>query len=78
MAASALVIGLIPCGIVCLRRTIMDRLVALKMARIIAMLVLVLFAEGLQRCIYFDVALTLTILNLAGTLAFVHFLQRWL
>jgi multisubunit Na+/H+ antiporter MnhF subunit len=56
MAADVLVIRLIPYGIVCLRRTIMDRLVALKMASIIAMLVLVLFAEGLQRRIYFDVA----------------------
>jgi len=59
MAAGVLVIGFIPCGIVCLRYTIMYRLVALEMASIIAMLVLVLFAEGLQRCIYFDVALTL-------------------
>lgn len=78
LAASVLVIGFIPCGIVCLRNAIVDRLVALEMASIIATLVLVMLAEGFRRGIYLDVALTLVILNLAGTLAFARFLERWL
>jgi len=76
--ATILLICLVPCGIVCMRGKVMDRLVALELAQIITILLLLLLAEGFHRAIYDDVALTLAILSFASSLAFVRFLERWL
>jgi multicomponent Na+:H+ antiporter subunit F len=76
VAALALLAGLIPCGIVCLRGEPTERLVGLTMAGTIDALVLLL-AAGYQRTIYLDLALALALLNFAGGLMFARFLARW-
>jgi multicomponent Na+:H+ antiporter subunit F len=76
--ADVLLFCFIPCGIICLRGKVMDRLVALELAQVIAILLLLSIAEGNHRAFYFDIALTMTILSFAGTLAFIRFLERWL
>jgi multicomponent Na+:H+ antiporter subunit F len=76
--ATVLLFCLVPCGIVCMRGKVMDRLVALELAQIITILLLLLLAEGFHRAIYDDVALTLAILSFASSLAFIRFLERWL
>jgi multicomponent Na+:H+ antiporter subunit F len=75
VAALALLAGLIPCGIVCLRGEPTERLVGLTMAGTIDALVLLLLAAGYQRTIYLDLALAL--LTFAGGLVFARFLERW-
>jgi multicomponent Na+:H+ antiporter subunit F len=78
MAAIALLLGLAPCALVCLKGTATDRLVAYELAGIVEVLILVLLAQALQRDVFFDVALVLAFLSLAGGLVFAHFIERWI
>jgi multisubunit Na+/H+ antiporter MnhF subunit len=78
VAATALVLGLIPCSIVCLTAPAMDRLVALQLATVLSSLILLLMAEGFARPSYSDLALCLALLSFAGGLTFARFLERWL
>jgi multicomponent Na+:H+ antiporter subunit F len=78
IAATVLLLGLIPCGVVCLTAPVMDRLVALQLAGVVSTLVLLLLAEGFQRSSYIDLALTLAVLSFTGGLTFARFLERWL
>jgi multicomponent Na+:H+ antiporter subunit F len=77
LASLALLAGLVPCGLLCLRGDPINRLVGLEMAGTIDALVLMLLAEGFGRPIYFDLALALALLTFAGGLVFARFLERW-
>ena len=77
-AATALLIGLAPCGLVILRGKIMEALVGLEMAALVNTLVLLVLAEGFHRPPLFDLALVLALLSLAGGLVFARMLERWL
>jgi multicomponent Na+:H+ antiporter subunit F len=76
-AALALILGLIPCGLVVFREAPMDRLVGLELASVIVCLILLLVAQGLHRPPFFDLALALALLSFAGGLVFARFLERW-
>ena len=78
IAASILLLGLIPYGVVCLTAPVVDRLVALQMASVMGTLILLLLAEGFHRPSYVDLALSLALLSFAGGLTFARFLERWL
>lgn len=76
-AAGVLLLGMIPCGWVVHRAGVLDALVALQLAGVIATLALLLIAEGIGRTILLDVALVSSVLSFAGSLAFARFLERW-
>jgi multisubunit Na+/H+ antiporter MnhF subunit len=78
MAAGAMLVCLIPCGIACLRGDIADRLVALEATGLIAALILLLAAEGFHRQPFTDLALALALLSFGGGLVFARFLERWM
>ena len=79
IAATVLLAGLVPCGLVCLRAPLLDALAAVELGAGVVALVLVLLAEGFHRSSYFTLPLALAILSLVGGLAFVRFLgERWL
>ncbi len=78
LAALALLIGLVPCGIVCLRTTPMERLVGLEMAGTVDTLIFLVLAQAYHQAIFFDLALVLALLSFAGGLVFARFLERWL
>jgi multicomponent Na+:H+ antiporter subunit F len=78
LGALALLSGLVPCGIVCLRRTPMERLVGLEMAGTVDTLILLVLAQGYHQAIFFDLAVVLALLTFAGGLVFARFLERWL
>ena len=78
IAATVLLLGLIPCGVVCLTAPVMDRLAALQLAGVVSTLILLLLAEAFQRPSYIDLALTLAVLSFTGGLTFARFLERWL
>lgn len=79
VAATVLLVGLIPCGWVLLRGKLLDALVALQLTSTLATVVLVLLAEGFHRSSYFTVPLLLAALSFVGALVFVRFLgERWL
>ena len=77
VAALALLAGLVPCGVVCLRGDPLSRLVGLEMASVVDTLLLLL-AQAYDRAIYFDLALALTLLSFAGGMVFARFLERWI
>ena len=77
LAAIVLVLGgILPCLMVSVRASAMEALVALEMAGVIAVLVLLLLAEGFQRQPFVDLALVLALLSFVGALAFVRFMER--
>ena len=77
LAAVVLVIvGFVPCLVVSVRASVMEGLVALEMAGVMAVLVLLLLAEGFQRQPFVDLALVLALLSFVGTLAFVRYMER--
>jgi len=78
LAATALVLALIPCGIVCFKGAPMDRMVGLEMAGILTSLILLLLAQGINNPNFYDLGLTMSLLVFGGGLVFVRFLERWL
>jgi multicomponent Na+:H+ antiporter subunit F len=77
-AAAGILLSLVPCGIVCYRGTVGDRLVGLEMASALVTIELLLLAEGFNRSSFFDLPLTLAFLSFGGGMVFARFVQRWL
>jgi multisubunit Na+/H+ antiporter MnhF subunit len=78
VAATALLVGLLPCLVVCLRAPIMDAVVALEVAGTLVTLVLLVLTEGLERPSYTVLPLVAAALSFAAGLVFVRVLERWL
>ena len=78
IAATVLLVALLPCLYVCLRAAIMDALVGLELATVLITLTLLLLTEGFARSSYYTLPLVLSVLAFAGSLVFVRFLDRWL
>jgi len=75
-AAMAAQLGL--CLVVALRGSAMDRLLGLELAGPVGAMAFLLLAEGFDRSIYVDLALTYTLASFVTNLVFVRFLERWL
>jgi multisubunit Na+/H+ antiporter MnhF subunit len=79
VAATVLLLGLVPCGWVLLRGRLDDALVAVELVSTLVTLVLLLLAEGFHRSSYFELSLVLAALSFVGALIFVRFIgDRWL
>jgi multicomponent Na+:H+ antiporter subunit F len=77
IAATVLLLGLVPCGWVMRRGSIVEALIGLQMATMLETVALLLLAEGYHRAPFFDLALVLALLSLAGGLVFARMLERW-
>ena len=78
VAATVLLLSLVPCAWVCfVKSSPIDRLIAYELASIIDTLIFLLLAQGFHRAVYFDLAVVLALLSLAGGLVFTHFMERW-
>jgi multisubunit Na+/H+ antiporter MnhF subunit len=77
-AAIAMLIAVVPCGVVACRGTLMDAVVAYEAVSAIVVMVLALLAEGFGRPGEFELPVILAILLFGGGLVFVRFLERWL
>jgi multicomponent Na+:H+ antiporter subunit F len=77
-ATFALLLGLVPCGIVCARGGIIESLAAVELGGLAATLALLTLGQAFDRSIYFDTPLTLALLSAGGSLALARFLERWL
>lgn len=71
-----LLVGLVPCGVVCLRAPRVDAVIALELAGTITTLDLLLLAEGFDRPSYFELPLTFAVLAFVGSLVFVRLMER--
>jgi multisubunit Na+/H+ antiporter MnhF subunit len=76
-AATVLLVGMVPLGIVCVRAEPIDGLIALVTAATTLSFVLLLLAVGFGRSTYTDLALVLSVLSFSGGLVFVRYLERW-
>ena len=76
--ATALLVGIVPCGWTAIRATRADALVALEVAGTVSTLALVLMSEGFHRASYMSVPLVLAFLGIVGSLLIARFLGRHL
>jgi len=74
----ALLVGLVPLGVVIVRRSPLEGLVALELASVLNTLILLLLAEAFHRPGFEDLALALALLALAGGLVFARLVERWI
>ena len=77
IAAIAMLVALVPLGVVLCRAEVMSAVVAYEAIGSVAVLVLILLAEGFRRSGEFELAVLLAVLLLGGGLVFVRFLERW-
>ena len=77
IAAIAMLVALIPLGVVLCRADMMSAVVAYEAIGSVAVLVLMLLAEGFRRSGEFELAILLAVMLLGGGLVFVRFLERW-
>jgi multicomponent Na+:H+ antiporter subunit F len=78
LSATILLVPLFVCGIMASRGTILKRFTAFQLGNNIAIIIMLLLAEGFGRYIFFDSALCFVILSAAGVLTFIKFIERWL
>ncbi len=77
LAATALcVTGVLPGLLAACRGDAIERLLGLQLTTVTSIAALMLIAQGSGRAIYFDTALVLAMLSLAGGLVFIRFLSR--
>jgi hypothetical protein len=78
VAAIGMLIGVIPCGVVLLRGKLIEAVVAYEVISSIAVMVLILLAQGFRRPAEFELPVVLAVLLLGSGLVFVRALERWL
>jgi multicomponent Na+:H+ antiporter subunit F len=78
IAAIAMLVAVVPCGIAVVRGTVLDALVAYEAISAIIVMVLILLAEGFRRSGEFELAVLLAVLLFGSGLVFARFLERWL
>jgi multisubunit Na+/H+ antiporter MnhF subunit len=77
-AAIAMLICLIPAGIVIARGDLPSAVVAYEFITAVVVLVLALLAQAFQRSSLFELPVLLALLMFGGGLVFVRVLERWL
>jgi len=78
IAAMAMLIGVIPCGVVVWRGTAMEAVVAYEAISAIVVMVMVLLSQGFRRFGELELPIVLAVLLFGSGLVFVHALERWL
>jgi len=68
----------LPLGLVAWKGRLMEAVVAYELVSSIAVMVLVLLAQGFNRSGEFELAILLAVLLLGSGLVFVRMLERWL
>ncbi|HEV2452245.1 MAG TPA: hypothetical protein VGS62_10005 [Streptosporangiaceae bacterium] len=78
VAAIAMLAGVIPCGVLIWRGTLMDAVVAYQAISSIVVMLLILLPEGFRRPGEFEFPILMGVLLLGSGLVYVRFLERWL
>jgi multisubunit Na+/H+ antiporter MnhF subunit len=78
IAAVAMLIGVVPCGIVVWQGTVMEAVVGYEAISSIVVMVLVLLAVGFGRFGELELPIVLAVLLFGSGLVLVHALERWL
>lgn len=78
VAAIGMLVAVIPSGIVLIRGTLMEAVVAYEFISSVAVIVLILLGQGFQRPAEFELPVVLAVLLFGSGLVFVRSLERWL
>jgi Multiple resistance and pH regulation protein F (MrpF / PhaF) len=78
VAAIVMLAAVVPCGVVLCRGKVMEAVVAYEVISSIAVMVLILLAQGFQRPALFELPVLLAVLLLGSGLVFIRALERWL
>jgi multicomponent Na+:H+ antiporter subunit F len=78
IAAIGMLVAPVPCLIVVSRDGAREAVVAYEAISVLALLVLVLLAEGFRRSSEFELPVLLAVLLFGSGLVFARFLERWL
>jgi hypothetical protein len=78
VAAIAMLAGIVPCGIVLWRGTLMEAVVAYEAISSIILISLALLAQAFQRPSEFEFPVLMAVLMLGSGLVYVRALERWL
>jgi hypothetical protein len=78
VAAIAMLAGIIPCGIVLWRGTLMEAVVAYEAISSVILIALALLAQAFQRPSEFEFPVLLAVLMLGSGLVYIRALERWL
>ncbi|HEY0614867.1 MAG TPA: monovalent cation/H+ antiporter complex subunit F [Candidatus Elarobacter sp.] len=78
LASAAFMLGLLPCVLLAARGGVVDRLIALELASVFAVLALLTFEQGEQRQSFYDLSLALAVLAFPSSLLFAQVFRRWL
>ncbi|HLX47898.1 MAG TPA: monovalent cation/H+ antiporter complex subunit F [Streptosporangiaceae bacterium] len=77
-AAIAMLVALIPAGIVLCREEVAASVVAYEFITSVIVMVLALLAEGFQRSSEFEFPVLMAVLLYGSSLVFIRILERWL
>jgi len=77
-AAIAMLVSLIPAGLVIARGDIADAVVAYEFITAVVVIVLALLAQAFQRSSLFELPVLLALLMFGSGLVFVRAMERWL
>lgn len=78
VAAVAMLICAVPCGIVCWRGSLIEAVAAYEVIGAVVVMVLVLLAQGFGRSGEFELPVVLSVLLFGSGLVLVRALERWL
>lgn len=78
IASMALLLGLVPLGVVCLRARVMDGVVALLLAGSVTVTALICLAQGLHDSSAFDVPIVASVAVWISGMIFARFMGRFL
>jgi multisubunit Na+/H+ antiporter MnhF subunit len=78
VAAIAMLIAVVPAGIIIARGTLADAVVGFEFLTSVAVMIFALLAEGFQRSSLFEFPVILAVLLFGSGLVFVRALERWL
>lgn len=78
IAAIAMLVALVPAGVIIVRGTLADAVVGFEFITAVAVLIFALLAEGFKRPSLFEFPVILALLLFGGGLVFVRALERWL
>jgi len=76
--AVILLLGMIPCLVVCIRQQVMERFIAIQTVQLLVILILLLSAKGFGKSICYDVAVLASVLTIGWGLVYARLLGRWL
>lgn len=77
-AAIAMLLALVPAGIVLCRNELADSVVAYEFITSVIVMVLALLAEGFQRSSEFEFPVLMAVLLYGSSLVFIRIVERWL